>query len=37
MVMAGLGVISPVAGALIQNVGTMAVVLNSARLLRFGR
>lgn len=37
MVLAGLGVISPVAGALIQNVGTMAVIVNSARLLRFGR
>jgi Cd2+/Zn2+-exporting ATPase/Cu+-exporting ATPase len=33
--LAGLGLISPVAGAVVQNAGTFAVVVNSARLLRF--
>jgi heavy metal translocating P-type ATPase len=35
MTLAGLGMIGPVAGAVIQNVGTFVVVVNSARLLRF--
>jgi hypothetical protein len=35
MTLAGLGMISPVAGAVVQNVGTFGVVVNSARLLRF--
>jgi P-type E1-E2 ATPase len=35
MVLAGLGLISPVVGAMVQNVGTFVVVVNSARLLRF--
>jgi Cd2+/Zn2+-exporting ATPase/Cu+-exporting ATPase len=35
MTLAGLGVITPVIGALVQNVGTVLVVLNSARILRF--
>jgi P-type E1-E2 ATPase len=35
MTVAGLGLISPVVGAAVQNVGTFVVVVNSARLLRF--
>jgi Cd2+/Zn2+-exporting ATPase/Cu+-exporting ATPase len=35
MTLAGLGLISPVMGAVVQNVGTVAVVVNSGRLLRF--
>jgi Cd2+/Zn2+-exporting ATPase len=35
MTLAGLGLISPVVGAVVQNVGTFIVVVNSARLLRF--
>ena len=35
MTVAGLGLISPVMGAVVQNVGTVIVVINSARLLRF--
>ena len=35
MTIAGLGLIGPLAGAVVQNVGTVAVVINSARLLRF--
>jgi heavy metal translocating P-type ATPase len=35
MTLAGLGLISPIVGAVVQNVGTFAVVVNSARLLRF--
>jgi P-type E1-E2 ATPase len=35
MTLAGLGMISPVVGAVMQNVGTLVVVVNSARLLRF--
>lgn len=35
MIVAGLGLISPVVGAVVQNVGTFVVVVNSARLLRF--
>jgi Cd2+/Zn2+-exporting ATPase/Cu+-exporting ATPase len=35
MALAGLGMVSPVVGAVVQNVGTFAVVVNSARLLRF--
>jgi Cd2+/Zn2+-exporting ATPase/Cu+-exporting ATPase len=35
MTLAGLGLISPVVGAVVQNVGTFVVVVNSARLLRF--
>ncbi len=35
MTAAGLGLIGPLAGAVVQNVGTLAVVVNSARLLRF--
>jgi two-component system sensor histidine kinase KdpD len=35
MTLAGLGLISPVVGAVVQNVGTVAVVVNSGRLLRF--
>jgi Cd2+/Zn2+-exporting ATPase/Cu+-exporting ATPase len=33
--LAGLGVIGPVMGALVQNVGTFVVIVNSGRLLRF--
>jgi cation transport ATPase len=35
MTVAGLGLISPIVGAVVQNVGTLVVVVNSARLLRF--
>ncbi len=35
IVVAGLGLISPIMGAVVQNVGTFAVIVNSARLLRF--
>jgi Zn2+/Cd2+-exporting ATPase len=35
MTLAGLGLISPVVGAAVQNVGTFVIVVNSARLLRF--
>jgi Cd2+/Zn2+-exporting ATPase/Cu+-exporting ATPase len=35
IVLAGLGLISPIMGAVVQNVGTFAVIVNSARLLRF--
>jgi cation transport ATPase len=35
MTVAGLGMISPVVGAVVQNVGSLIVVVNSARLLRF--
>jgi cation-transporting P-type ATPase C len=35
MIAAGLGFIGPLVGAVAQNVGTFAVVVNSARLLRF--
>jgi P-type E1-E2 ATPase len=35
MVAAALGVITPVSGALLQNVGTVLVIVNSARLLHF--
>jgi Cd2+/Zn2+-exporting ATPase/Cu+-exporting ATPase len=35
MTLAGLGLIRPVVGAVVQNIGTFAVVMNSARLLRF--
>ncbi len=35
IVLAGLGLISAVVGAMVQNVGTFVVVVNSARLLRF--
>ncbi len=35
MTLAGLGWISPVVGAVVQNIGTFVVVVNSARLLRF--
>jgi Cd2+/Zn2+-exporting ATPase/Cu+-exporting ATPase len=35
MVLAGLGVVSPIMSALVQNVGTFLVILNSGRLLRF--
>jgi Cd2+/Zn2+-exporting ATPase/Cu+-exporting ATPase len=35
MAVAGLGLITPVLGAVVQNVGTVVVVVNSARLLRF--
>jgi Cd2+/Zn2+-exporting ATPase/Cu+-exporting ATPase len=35
MTVAGLGLISPVEGAVVQNLGTFVVVVNSARLLRF--
>jgi Zn2+/Cd2+-exporting ATPase len=35
MLAAGLGLIGPLAGAVVQNVSTFAVVVNSARLLRF--
>jgi Cd2+/Zn2+-exporting ATPase len=37
MALAGTGVITPVMGALVQNVGTVIVVLNSARILRADR
>jgi Cd2+/Zn2+-exporting ATPase/Cu+-exporting ATPase len=33
--LAGLGLLSPVAGAIVQNAAAVAVVVNSARLLRF--
>jgi Cd2+/Zn2+-exporting ATPase/Cu+-exporting ATPase len=35
MTVAALGLIGPVLGAVVQNVGTFVVVVNSARLLRF--
>jgi cation transport ATPase len=35
MTIAGLGLIGPLVGAVVQNVGTFVVVVNSARLLRF--
>jgi Cd2+/Zn2+-exporting ATPase/Cu+-exporting ATPase len=35
MTVAGLGLIGPLVGAVVQNVGTFVVVVNSARLLRF--
>jgi P-type E1-E2 ATPase len=35
IVVAGLGLISPIMGAVVQNLGTFAVIVNSARLLRF--
>jgi P-type E1-E2 ATPase len=35
MMLAALGLISPIVGAVVQNVGTFVVVVNSARLLRF--
>ena len=34
MAAAGLGLITPVVGALLQNVGTFVVIVSSARLLR---
>jgi P-type E1-E2 ATPase len=35
MTLAGLGVLGPLTGAAVQNVGTLVVLANSARLLRF--
>jgi Zn2+/Cd2+-exporting ATPase len=35
MTLAGLGLVGPVLGAVVQNVGTFVVVVNSGRLLRF--
>jgi Cd2+/Zn2+-exporting ATPase/Cu+-exporting ATPase len=35
MALAGLGAVSPLTGAVVQNVGTLVVLANSARLLRF--
>lgn len=35
MALASLGLISPIIGAMIHNVGTFAVIFNSARLLRY--
>jgi cation transport ATPase len=35
MVPAGLGLVGPVVGALLQNLGALVVIVNSARLLRW--
>ena len=36
LVLSGLGVLSPIVAALLHNVGSLVVVFNSGRLLRFG-